>query len=284
MKNIIKTGAILLTIAAMNTFVACEKEIVRDPSPEASPNSNHVYFPDQVSEAVIGIEDSSYTIAIAREVSDNALSVALTISGDEAFSIPKTVSFDAGDADTTFTLSIGEIELMKNYQVILTIDESQTNPYDSETGIPILSLNVVKEDFVPYAEGLYTCYFLELQWETTLEYSSSTELYRFSDLWYESANALGEAGFSASTGYDVLFKWTGTEVAIQGTLNTDGTNIYLPTGFALGDYGMVSAYYSQADINYYDEATKTFIFPIEWRVSAGTFGKYPNIFEITEIK
>jgi hypothetical protein len=271
MKTINKIGAILVAIIALNVFVACsDEEIVRDPSPEVNPNSCRVYFPEQTSEQlVIGIEDTSIPITIVREVSDNSLTVTLTISGNEAFSTPKSVSFDAGDSDTTFVLSIGEIELMKNYLVILTIDENQTNPYDSLYNVSkfsTLSLNILKEDFAPYAEGTYSSIFFEESWPATLEYSAATELYRFSDCWMPN--------------YDVLFKWEGTKVIIQGTANSSGTHIYLSTGYVDPDYGMISAYYSQEDINYYDEATKTFTFPITWIVSAGSFGAYNDTFTI----
>jgi hypothetical protein len=271
MKTINKIGLILGAIVALNVFVACDDEdIVRDPSPETNPNSNHVYFPEQISEQlIVGLEDTSTPIVIAREVSDNALTVTLTISGNEAFSIPQTVSFNAGDSDTTFTLSIGEIELMKNYLVILKIDENQTNPYDSlynTAKFSTLSLNVLKEDFEPYAEGTYDSEFFEESWPATLEYSPATGLYRFSDCWMPN--------------YDVLFKWEGTEVAVQGTVNSSGTFIYLPTGYVDPTYGMTSAYYSQEDINYYDEATKTFTFPITWVVSAGSFGAYNDTYTI----
>ncbi|MDR3188388.1 MAG: hypothetical protein LBT94_04280, partial [Prevotellaceae bacterium] len=125
---------------------------------------------------------------------------------------------------------------------------------------------IVKEDFAPYAEGTYTSEFFEDTWPVTLEYSPATEQYRISDCWV--------------SGYDVLFKWEGTEVTIQGTPNSTGAYIYLPTGYVYGDYGMISAYYSQGDINYYNKETKTFTFPITWQVAAGSFGAYLDTFTI----
>lgn len=258
-----------MTIAAMAIFSACEKEITRDPSPQPNPASHRVYFPDQTSKQVIGLDEQSITITIAREVSDNALDVALTITGNDAFSIPPSVSFNPGDRDTSFTLAIGDIELLKNYHVIIGIDESQTNPYDSATGIPVLSLNILKEDFAPYAKGTYTSNFFGAAWRAILEYSPATEQYRFTDCWMP--------------GYDVLFKWKGTEVTMQGTPNSTGTYIYLPTGYIHSTYGMISAYYSQADINYYNEATKRFTFPITWVVAAGSFGANNDTFTIEEV-
>jgi hypothetical protein len=267
MKVINKIGIVFLTIVTMNVFIACEKEVVRDPSPEANPSSNRVYFPEQTNnQLVLGIEDESTTIAIAREVSDNALTVTITISGDAAFSIPQTVSFAAGESETTFDLSIGEIELMKKYLVILNIDESQSNPYEEDTKFSTLALNILKEDFVPFAEGTYASEFFEDEWPQTLEYSPSQELYRLADCWVSD--------------YDVLFKWEGTAVTIQGTKNSSGSYIYLPTGYVHSSYGMVSAYYAQTNINYYDEATKTFAFPITWVVSAGSFGEYYDTYTI----
>lgn len=267
MKFINKTGIVILTIITLNVFIACDKEVVRDSSPAVNPNSNRVYFPEQTDDQlIVGIEDSTATITIAREVSTEALTVAITISGDAAFSIPQTVSFAAGDSDTTFNLSIGDIELMKKYLVILNIDGNQANPYDEDTKFSTLALNIVKEDFVPFAEGTYVAAFFNASWTAILEYSPSTELYRFADCWMP--------------GYNVLFKWEGTEVTIQGTKNSSGSYIYLPTGYVHPSYGMVVAYYSQANINYYNEATKTFTFPITWWVEAGTWSGYYDKYTI----
>ncbi|MDR0725926.1 MAG: hypothetical protein LBF59_07975 [Prevotellaceae bacterium] len=267
MKFINKIGIVVLTIVTLNVFISCEKEVVRDSSPEANPNSNRVYFPEQTDDQlVLGISDVSTPITIAREVSDNALTVSITITANAAFSIPQTVSFAAGDTATVFDLSIGDIELMKKYLVILNIDENQSNPYDEDAKFSTLALNILKEDFAPFAEGVYSSEFFEEEWPATLEYSPSTELYRLADCWMPD--------------YDVLFKWEGTKVTIQGTKNSSGSYIYLPTGYVHPSYGMISAYYSQTDINYYNEATETFTFPITWVVSAGSFGEYIDTYTI----
>lgn len=270
MKTINKLTLVLF--AAVALFAAsCEDEIVRDPSPEVNPNNNKVYFPDQESGVVLGIEDNTFEIVIAREDTLTELTVGLEIVAGDQFSIPESVKFAAGESETSFVLSVGDVELMKNYMVTIEIEESQTNPYDSlfgESKFSILSLNVLKEDFTPYASGTYTSDFFGEAWDAVLEYSPANDLYRFSDCW--------------ASGYDVLFKWEGTQVTIKGTYNSSKTSIYVPTGYLHATYGMVSAYYSQADLNYYDADTKTFTFPISWVVSAGSFGDYNDVFAITE--
>ncbi|MFA6580294.1 MAG: hypothetical protein WCS79_00660 [Paludibacter sp.] len=271
-----KIKNVLIACFTTLLFTACTADIVRDPSPVTNPNSTNVYFGiSNTNSPVLSIDQTSFKVAIGRKVTDKAQTVALTagnVYGDK-FQIPATVTFAAGEDSVDIEIVVKDLELMKKYHISISIDQEQTLPYAIQTVLPRLELSVIKEDFAPYANGTYTSAFFEANWPQTLEYSPSTKLYRFKDCW--------------ATGYNVTFKWDEAakpgEVNIIGTTNSAGTYIYLQTGYIDATYGMVSAYYPTADINYYNSNTKTFTFPIKWYVSAGSFGVYADTYLITQV-
>ncbi len=283
-----KTKNILtaLMFAVVTLFVvSCEEVVVREPSPDVNPESNKVFFPNQpTKQVVVAIDQKTVTIPIERGVFDKELTVNLKFSGYKTISIPSSVKFDAGDKDTVVTITVGEIELMKNYLVNIEVEQAHTNPYDTlynKTNFSILSLNLLREDFAPYATGTYASEFFEDSWEATLEYSPATKLYRFTDCWMP--------------GYSVLFTWNTdeadtehkNEVSIQGTFNTAKTSVYVPTGYIDSTYGMIYAWYNRADLKYYDEASKKFTFPINWNVilngAWAGFGRYDDTYTIETV-
>jgi hypothetical protein len=253
-------------------LTACEEEIVREESPLANANTNNVYFDaSNPKSLVLGIDATEFTVLVSREKTDAAVTVNLSHEntyGEGMFTVPSTIEFAAGAATATLTIGVGDIELMTSYHIAIEVEFDQTNPYVQQTNYPRIELNVLKEDFAPYAEGTYSSEFFEASWPQVLEYSPATETYRFSDLW--------------TTGYPMLFAWDGAnDIEIKGTPNSTYGTIVVVTGYVHATYGMVSAHYSGNET--YDDATKTFTFPITWRVSAGSFGVYPDTYVITTV-
>jgi hypothetical protein len=264
---------ILILLTAL--FASCEDDMaVRDPSPETNPNSSNVYFLNTNDTIpILAIDQTSFDVVLGREKTEKDQVVALAVESvyTGLFEVPESVEFKAGEDEKTVNIKIKELELMKKHHIAISIEHDQTVPYLIQENYPRLELYVLQEDFAPYANGTYTSEFFEESWEIVLEYSPATELYRFKDCWVE--------------GYDVLFKWDKetNEVLIQGAPNSSGSHIHLQTGYMNGNYGMISAYYDQSDLKYYDEESKTFTFPITWMVSAGSFGSYPDSYAIEEI-
>jgi len=140
-----------------------------------------------------------------------------------------------GSAFTGFSLS--SLEYTQQY--------AETDVY------PRMELNVVKEDYEPYATGLFSSEFFEEEWEAVLEYSAILDLYRFSSCWMN--------------GYDVTFSWDGGDnIVVNGGES-------LPTGFMDSGYGMVNVTPVNAA---YNASAKTLMFAYEWTVSGGSFGVY----------
>ncbi|MDR0294944.1 MAG: hypothetical protein LBH91_01970 [Prevotellaceae bacterium] len=140
----------LLTVLAV-TLWACEDNTERTLSPEANPNSPVVYFPAQDNEFVLPLDATFVEVEIARENTSTALIVPLhaNFSGNygQLFTIPQSVSFDAGETTKIITVQIGAIKLMEHYCLSIEVaDFNLTNPY-KEGRLPVVGVGIVKEDY-----------------------------------------------------------------------------------------------------------------------------------------
>ena len=279
-----KLSVYLMLLLGVAVFSSCEDVAERESSPEANPGSHKVYFPDQISAKAIGIEQDTINIPIARVVTNGALTVSLKVVGDKAFSIPASVAFADGESKTSFTLSVGEVAMNKKYLVTLEIDKNQTeNPYTWSDKTPLLSLNIVKEDYAPYAKGNYTLglsYLTPKSGERIMEYSPMLKWYRIK-------------AFAGYEGFDATFKWDGKD---KVTMVGGGAAPY-GTGFQSGWHysqtgvtnQMAWAEYDDPDCKFgYSEATMTFSFKYFWTVmqdngNPGGWNPTTDTYTITEI-
>lgn len=277
MKTINKTNLLLILFIGLIITACGNEDVVRDPSPAQNPNSSNAYFDSlNVFNPILPIDGTSFDMIIGREKTDVAQVIDIVASGThiELFEVPSSVSFAAGEAKKTITINVKDIELMEKYYLTLQLDPAQTNLYsiqraDGKIVYGRAEIIVLKEDFEPFAEGTYSSLFFEESWDALLEYSPATEIYRFKDCWMP--------------GYNVTFTWEDTEVSIIGTKNSTATFVYLQTGYVDPTYGMIRAFYSLADQNYYNTSTKTFTFPITWVIPDGrSFGAYNDTFTITK--
>ncbi len=275
MKLIYKSRfSILLALLSVLLFTtSCEDKFSQEPAPAYNTNSANVYFSSTNSSSIVlGLEATSFDIVVKREKTTSAQTVKLTPenSNGEIFTIPTEVSFAVGESQKNVTITVADMELMKSYHLAIQIDGNDTKPYVAQTVYPRIEINVLKEDFAPYANGTYSDYFFApgddyIDWPITLEYSPMTTTYRLKDVWVE--------------GYNVTFKWDkAANVTMIGT--TSGAYKVIPTGYVHPTYGMVSAYYGACS---YNTNTKKFTFPITWRVSAGSFGTFADYYTITNL-
>ena len=252
----------LILVLAVSIFAACEDDVERELSPEQNPNSANVYFSnDNVSDVVLPLEATSFNVIISRENSSSDQTVSLNTENafGNIFSIPESVSFASGETEKSITVEIGDdIVLMESYHIVIEIDQNETKPYTMQEVYPRIELNVSKEDFAPYADGVFTSEFFGEAWDATLQYSPATDLYRFKDCWFE--------------GYDYAFMVAEDGAITQVPETTE-------TGYVHSTYGMVSATANSESV--FDSSTDTYTFAINWTVSAGSFGVYYETFEIT---
>jgi len=280
--NKFRFGILLTSMSVLLLATACEDEITRDPSPEYNTSSANVYFASSNSSSVvIGVNAASFEVTISREKTTAAQTVKLKGESafEDLFTFPESVTFAAGEASKVVTVGCGDMDLMTSYHIAMEIDGNETKPYTAQTVYPRLEINVLKEDFEPYANGTYSAYFLYLlseiesyySYPLTLEYSEMSETYRLKKTW-------------GVEGYNMTFKWDGANaITIGGTSATVSGVAYkvFKTGYMDSTYGMVSAYF--ASTASYNATTKKFTFPINWRVSAGGFGSYNDSYTITTL-
>lgn len=276
--NKFRFGILLTSMSVLLLATACEDEITRDPSPEYNTSSANVYFASSNKPSVaIGVNSTGFDITVKRENTTTAQTVKLKTESayGDLFTVPESVTFAAGEAQKVVTITCGDIELWTSYHISIEIDGNETKPYVAQNVYPRIELNVVKEDYEPYANGtyvssrfyLFTGNALYNGYPLTLEYSEILKNYRLKNTW----------GYD---GYSVTFEWDGASgITMIGNEDSDGY-ILIQTGFLHPTYGMVSAkYYNLA----YDSVNKKFTFGTGWSVSAGEFAIRADYYTITAL-
>ena len=259
---------ICLSLVALVVVSCHDREYVE---PEYS--STKVYFSeDNESSKVVGLtEDTVYVTLVRSGNTANALQVPVKLGGTQGiFSGASTVTFKENEAEAEYAIAISkEMEPFTNYKVQVTVDEAYTAPYTYEDGdlVPMIDLTILREDYVPFAEGVYVTEFFGASWDDVLEYSPMLDQYRFSE-WI--------------AGYPLIFKWDrSTETNPDQVLVMSDK---YTTGYSHPTYGMVSAVTTDADSKFlfmkggYTDGSDVFYFDFKWTVSAGTFGIIPDYF------
>ncbi|WP_321334732.1 hypothetical protein [uncultured Bacteroides sp.] len=258
---------LFLVLAGITVFTltACGDDDNYSPGEVTNEEGLNVYFEaSNNSSPVLGPTDTEFTLTVSRNKKGSAISVPLEVSKVYAdlFTVPSSVDFEADEDTKTITIKVSDkMEMFTSYHLALSLDPSYTLPYVSNPdAYPNMELNIVKEDYAPYAEGTYISEGWETNENVTLEYSEILDNYRLKSCWGE------------GTG-NVVFTWDGTsEVKLVTTS--------IPTGLIDSDYGAVTVLESDENPCTYDGATKTFTFPLEWTVSAGSYGVYNDFFTI----
>ena len=266
MKKYISFLSVLIGLLGL-TFVSCTDDLAeREPSYEPSSNVAQVYFPTS-NTAAFEVEPTvnKVSVTIAREVASNALEVNLSVVDTAGvYTVPSSVSFAAGETEATFEVSFDGLEYFQNYLLILSFDETLTNPYVEVEGTQEFLLRVMQSDWQDVATGEYYSDFFEDTWEQNLQYSEILDRYRFPNVWFN--------------GYHFEFDWDGESATVTPPA------VQFQTGYVDATYGMIFADVSdEAEDTYYDSANEQLVFDVAWNVpGVGSFGNYPEIFTFSE--
>ncbi len=121
MKSILRT---FFALAAVSLLVAsCDVE-----------NKKIIYAPDGADEAVtflssvsvdteIDAKATTFGITVARSKSDAAATVKISSTLPEGITVPESVSFAAGESETTLSLDISKMEVGKSYKGTISLAE-----------------------------------------------------------------------------------------------------------------------------------------------------------------
>lgn len=264
----------LATMALVSMGIAsCSSD--DDYAPGKPAGSNDVYFTNQAAQA-LDLSASSFTITLGRTDAGSAVSVPLKqVQVDPVFTVPATAEFAAGETETEVTIQIsGDAEPFTDYQLRLAIPEEYTSPYIQKDDVPELNIFVHKEDYVLYATGTFNENVLfGDSWEQTIEYSATLDVFRMPDVF-----ASGTSWYflwNEKSGDDCEFSWC----------NASGKAVSkFDTGYVHSSYGMIAANDISDDKTFvgYDADDNAFYFPLEFTVSAGSFGS--DFDTLTDVK
>lgn len=227
---------------------------------------------------------TSFDVVLNRHTTQGTLSVPLEkLIVPEGWNVPETANFAAGDSLATITVTpAADMSLNTDYDFVLRVPESYTNSYMQKNGeVNTYKVEVVKEDYVPFATGTYDeTFFTKAQWPVTIEYSPALDVYRIKSM-FEPVDDVA--------GYHFYFKWnkeTGEKQKFTQCASNGGKQTSAQAGFKDETYGMVSyawaagtndpAKYTGEDnennFGGYLASENMFVLPWKHDVSAGSFG------------
>lgn len=272
MKKIFKNSFIAL--AAVFAFTACTEEVDYTPAEPSKVDNTQFYFNrEQATSAVLDLTETQYKVYIERVNAETEETINLIANVDEdIFTVPQSVTFAAGETTAEIVVSINEkMEPFVEYDIEISIPEEFINPYKQDNN-SILTVQLLKEDYVPYAKAIYTWNFLGIQYYQDIQYSEILGAYRMVAPWSTPASAYVAAGYGAEQGEDVVFfinEETGA-ITLQKTA--------LLSGLIHPSYGSVTANF---EIGAVQEGV--LLFQYKWTVSAGSFGSYVDQVQIVEL-
>ena len=247
-------------LATATLFTACsdDKEYQW-----GSPAGNYnVTFANQENQT-LELTATSFDVTLSRPVANasEAITVPIEVLNAPSFmTVPASVNFAAGQSTATLTVNVGEgMEPFVDYVVSLRVAESYANPYVQQDNFSQFKITVLKEDYADYGVMTYYSWLFEQSWGVTVQYSDMMDLYR-ADIFAD--------------GYPFYFAID--EKGVLRITDKNGKNQKdTPTGYSDSTYGPVT--YRWLSDNYTGISNGKYYVPVQYRVSAGSFGSdYDN--------
>lgn len=174
-------------------WTSCTEDIpVREESPAADPESMQVFFPNsQKYNYELPPTVFEVTIDLQREKYAEAATVKIIETSDleDAFTVPETVSFAAGDSMATLTITFDSLEQFKSYQVSFKVEDDYINPYTvNSKGTSDFNLYIQHNDFMPVGDGsgqFYDAFTLYSVANVNISYSEKKDVYRITNPYSE---------------------------------------------------------------------------------------------------
>ncbi len=273
----------VLSVALLSLW-SCEDSIEREPSPIVSPNCQNVFFPNSnVTDIELEpTEPTQVKVVISRENSKTNATVPIKVfSSDDVFRIPETVTFEAGQEETSFMVNFPDAKegIKYSFEIGVSGDEYY-NPYiTNRTSIKISVIRIKWENKGKgvMIEGIISTFFkvdlypfyVDIQKATLPGGASRFRLVNpFKPMELEDFDEYGIAdGYPYNAPGDML------DGDFYLVINVDGKNNasvlpqkmgfdwgygYFMTGSA---YGNISDDINQYPLGKYDEENEVIIFP-----------------------
>ncbi len=273
MKKLFKNSYIALAVLALG-FSACTDECGYTPAKPSAVETNDYYFDaTQPASDLLGLTDTEYTVTVERVNAAEEETISIyAVADEEIFTVPANVTFAAGEKTANIVIGLSEkMEPFKNYKLELSLPMEIINPYKTDNN-SVCVVTLMKEDYKPYAKGIYTWNFLGISYYQEIEYSELLNKYRMIAPFSTPASAYVSAGYGAEQGDNVVF----TINEETGKITLDNATIL--SGLIHPSYGSVTANFEAGAIQ-----DGVLLFQYKWTVAAGSFGSYVDQVEIAEI-
>lgn len=295
----------LVSLALVLGFTACNKNDY-DYEPGKATASDKALFFDDEENLVLELTDNEVEVTLNRANTEGELTVPLIVmSAPDFVKVPETATFAAGEAQTTVKLEMGEgMEPFVKYLVKIAIPEEYTQPYAEDAGSPVYSFTILKEDWAPIANGVFTSTVaLSGSWEQELQYSDFLDLYKFPDLFADGGNVFFHYGGKVEVNEQkevITETEEGMDTAyVDTTYYKDDFYFTDANGKHIVKFGLayihptygelmatVNEDYEMGYDEYTDEETGEPVNEFYWvwkvSVSAGSFGENYQFYDVTE--
>ena len=268
MKKLLNLKYIAL-FAVLALFSACTEGEEYTPAQPSAETNAYRFAASSASNVVLALTDSVYQVVVERDDVTGEVTLPLNAKGDvKFFSVPASVTFAEGESKVALNIAIApNMPAFENCYLEISIDESYVNPYATDN-FSVLPITFLKEDYAPFANGVYTYCGL---WggglsEQELEYSPILDVYRLQDVWGPSK---------------VTFKITDPKtMAFEMTESVFNTGVLYAAGAPIVAYPVAT----EDCYNQYDADTNTFYFAFQFYVPAAGGGWAPmyEAYTITE--
>lgn len=126
----LKYFASALALVAM--FTACEE--VDNYVPAELPDTQEAYFPATTMTVSMEELTSGFEVELARVNYDEAATATLVCERHEGVNVPSSVSFNAGQEKTTFTVSVDQAAIGegKTLKIVMSVDSDSNSPYANQ--------------------------------------------------------------------------------------------------------------------------------------------------------
>lgn len=119
-------------LALVALFTACEEE--SEYQPAQLPDTQEAYFP--ATTMTVSMEElaNGFEVELARVNYDEAATATLKSVRPEGVNVPSSVSFNAGQEKTTFTVSVDQAALGegKTFKIEMNVDSESNSPYANQ--------------------------------------------------------------------------------------------------------------------------------------------------------
>lgn len=260
-------------LALTATFTACSDDDDNYAyGPEVTNNINNDVTFATSGNLALNLTDTSFDIILQRpdSVAAQELTVPIqVVNVADVFTVPESVTFAAGSSKATLTIKVSDkAEAFVDYPLNLAIpsDFSLSTYKAGQSAYPVLGITVHKEDYKEYGVMNYYSWLFETAWTNVVYYSEYLKLYRaeiFAD------------------GYPFYFT-----IDEKGLITiTDATGAKLKdtvTGSVDENYGMITYRWLSDNFTGWDADEEAYFIPVNYRVSAGSFGSDYDYFTLTK--